>query len=300
MDFIKEIEKLKKEKNAVILVHNYQPASVKDIADITGDSLELSRKAAETEADIIVFCGVHFMAETAAVLSPEKKVILPEPDAGCPMADMVDAAALREFKKKHPGIPVVTYVNSTAAVKAESDYCCTSANAARVIESIPSDKIIFVPDRNLGAYSAKISGKEALLWEGYCPVHEIISKRHISEARRLYPGAAVMAHPECRPEVLLSADHVLSTSGMIKTALESECGEFIVATETDMISTLKKAAPGKKFHAAFEGARCRNMKKITVEKVYDALKNESPIIKPSEEVAAGAKKAVMRMMEAGK
>ncbi|MBA3065294.1 quinolinate synthase NadA [bacterium] len=294
-----KIKELKKKRNAVILVHNYQSPEVQDIADYRGDSLGLSREAAKTEADVIVFCGVHFMAETAAILSPDKKVLLPDKDAGCPMADMIDAEKLGELKKKHPEAAVVCYVNSTAEVKAESDYCCTSANAVEILSRIENNEIIFVPDKYLGSFAAKKAGKKVILCDGYCPVHMKILSEHIAEAKKEHPLAKVLVHPECRTEICNMADEVLSTSGMEKYARENSCGEMIIGTETGLIYRLQKDNPLKKFYPASDGAVCPNMKKTSLEKVLWALEEMKYEIKVKESTAEAARKAIDRMIACG-
>ncbi len=241
------IRLLKKESNAVILAHNYQLAEIQDIADFTGDSLELSQKAAATDADVIVFCGVHFMAETASILCPDKTVLLPDINAGCPMANMITAEALREKKREYPRATVVCYVNSTADVKAESDICCTSANAVRVIESISAPEIIFVPDQYLGDYVASKTGRKMILWPGFCPTHIRIKPQDIIRLREEYPRAKVVVHPECRPEVTALADEVLSTGGICRFARETDAREIIIGTEMGILHRLRKENPDKKF-----------------------------------------------------
>lgn len=294
---ISRIAALKKERKAVILAHNYQIAEVQDIADFVGDSLELSQRAAATTAEVIVFCGVHFMAETASILSPEKKVLLPDVNAGCPMADMITAAGLREMKEQFPGASVVCYVNTTAEVKAESDICCTSANAVRVVESLNGGDIIFVPDQYLGDYVRGQTGRSMHLWPGYCPTHVKISPEDIQRCRREHPQAKVVVHPECRPEVIALADETLSTGGMIRYARRPEVTELVVGTEPGIIHRLKKENPGKKFFAASEKATCPNMKLITLEKVYWALESLKPEIKVAEDIRLKARAAVDRMLE---
>ena len=243
-DLIKEILRLKKERDAIILAHNYQLPEVQDIADLVGDSLELSRAAATMEGEVIVFCGVDFMAETAAVLSPEKTVLLPAVDACCPMADMITADELKLVKSRNPGAAVVCYVNTTAEVKAESDICCTSSNAVKVVNSVKNDTVIFVPDRNLAAYAARFTEKTILPWDGFCIVHDQITPEHVREARRLHPDAEVLVHPECRPEVIDLADHVASTSGIIKQVGASPAKAFIIGTEIGILHRLDKRIPG--------------------------------------------------------
>lgn len=292
-----EIMELKKKRNAVILAHLYQRPEIQEVADFTGDSLGLSQEAAKTDADVIVFCGVHFMAETAAILSPEKTVLLPEAKAGCPMADMVTAEALREKKREYPDAVVVCYVNSSADVKAESDICCTSANAVKVVNSVPADKrILFVPDRNLGSYTAKVTGRKIILWEGYCNTHDRLRAEDIEQAKQLHPNAVVMVHPECRPEVVALADKVFSTSGMIKFAEETNGTEFIIATESGILHELHKRCPGKQFYLASEKMICPNMKATTLEKVKWALEELRPRITVNDDVRVRALGAVERMI----
>jgi quinolinate synthase len=292
-----KIRQLKAERNAVILAHNYQSGEVQDIADFTGDSLALSVKAAGTEADVIVFCGVRFMAETAAILSPGKTVLLPDKHAGCPLADMITAEQVIELKRKHPGALVLCYVNSSAAVKAESDYCCTSANAVEIVESLPKDKeIIFVPDQHLGRFVSEKTGREMILWPGYCITHAAITEDDITKAKSAYPGAVVMAHPECTEPVKAISDQILSTGQMLKFAKRSEAKKFIVATETGIIHTLKKENPGKEFYPASERAVCPNMKRITLEKVLWSLEDMQYEITVPDEIRTRAKNALDRMV----
>jgi len=294
---IEKIRQLKAERNAVILAHNYQPGEIQDIADFTGDSLALSVKAAATDADVIVFCGVKFMAETAAILSPGKTVLLPDKNAGCPMADMITGEELRELKRKHPGALVVCYVNSSAEVKAESDYCCTSANAVEVVESLPKDsKIIFVPDQHLGRFVVEKTGREMILWPGYCPTHAFITEDDIKKARDAHPGAVVMAHPECNEPVKAVSDKLLSTGQMLKFAKQSDAKRFIIATETGIIHTLKKENPGKEFFPATTRAICPNMKRITLDKVLWSLEDMHYKITVPADIAARAKKSLEKMV----
>ncbi len=296
-DLIARINILRKEKRAVILAHNYQIPEVQDLADFTGDSLELSRKAAATDARVIVFCGVWFMAETAAILCPGKTILIPDRHAGCPMVDMAPADEVRAFKTKHPGAVVVTYVNSSAEVKAESDICCTSANAVAVVESIPRDReILFVPDRNLGAYVAARTGRPLILYPGYCPTHARLQPPDVRRARAAHPGAPVLIHPECNPEVVALADAVLSTSGMCRFAKESPAGELIVGTELGLLHRLKLENPSKKFFALSEHALCPNMKKITVEKVLFALEDNQVEVTVPPDIRLRARLAVDRMV----
>jgi quinolinate synthase len=293
----KRIEGLKGELNAVILAHNYQIPEVQDIADFRGDSLDLSRKAAETDADVIIFCGVYFMAEVAAILSPKKKVILPELAAGCPLADMAEPSAVREKKKEHPGSAVVTYVNSSAAVKAESDICCTSANALRVVEYIPNREVIFVPDKNLGHFVSRFTRKKMILWDGYCPTHHRLTPEEVLEAKRKYPKAKVVVHPECRPEVIDLADEVASTSGMITFAEKTDADEIIVGTEIGMIHRLSRELPEKRFYIASPTLVCPTMKLTTLESIASSLETLSPVITVPDDIAVRAKKALDRMLE---
>ena len=295
---VRKIEQLKSERQAVILAHNYQCADVQDIADFTGDSLGLSIKAAETDADVIVFCGVQFMAETAAILSPDKTVLLPEKSAGCPMADMIDAEQLRQLKQEHPEALVVCYVNSSAEVKAESDYCCTSANAVEVVESLPADKrIIFVPDRNLGQFVAERTGRDLVLWPGYCTTHVVITTDDIANARAEHPDAIVMAHPECTAPVRAVADELLSTGQMLKFVAAGEAKQFIVATEMGIIHALKKQNPQVEFFGPTRRAICPNMKKITLDKVIASLEDMKHKVTVPDDIRAKAKKALDRMVE---
>jgi quinolinate synthase len=295
---IEQIEKLKTARNAVILAHNYQPGEIQDLADFTGDSLGLSIRASETDADVIVFCGVLFMAETAAILSPGKTVLLPEKSAGCPMADMITAEQLRHLKKENPDAVVVCYVNSSAEVKAESDYCCTSANAVEVVDSLPEDEqIIFVPDRHLGQFVAERTGRKLILWPGYCTTHVFITVDDIKASRAKYPNAIVMAHPECTEPVKDISDELLSTGQMLKFAAKREAKQFIIATETGIIHTLKKQNPESEFFPASERAICPNMKKITIDKVISSLENMQYKVTVDETVRLKAKKALERMVE---
>jgi quinolinate synthase len=291
-----QILKLKKERNAVILSHNYQRGEVQDIADFVGDSLELSQKAARTEADVIVFCGVHFMAETASILNPHKTVLLPDAHAGCPMANMITAEQLRQKKKELPGATVVTYINSTAAVKAESDYCCTSANGVKVVNSIDNKEIIFIPDQYLGDFISRRTGRKMTLWPGYCPTHMKILPEDIRRKKAEYPQAKVVVHPECRPEVIALADEALSTSGIIRYAAREDVGELIVGTEVEIIHRLNKENPGKKFIPASEKAVCPNMKKITLDKILKSLETMTPEVKVPEDIRIKARGAVDRML----
>jgi len=293
-----KIEQLKARRNAVILAHNYQPGEIQDLADFTGDSLGLSIKAAQTDADVIVFCGVRFMAETAAILSPQKTVLLPDKSAGCPLADMITAQQLRRLKHDHPDALVVCYVNSTAEVKAESDYCCTSANAVDLVESLPPEKkIIFVPDRHLGRFAAERTGRDLILWPGYCATHVVITEDDINNMRKQYPDAIVMAHPECTEPVKTLVDEILSTGQMLKFAAKSSAKCFAVATEIGIIHTLKKQNPNARFIAASDRAVCPNMKKITFDKIVAALEDMQYEVKVPQEISVKAKKSLDRMIE---
>jgi quinolinate synthase len=291
-----EIRQLKEERNAILLVHNYQPPEIQDIADCTGDSLELSRAAATMKGDVIVFCGVDFMAETAAILSPHKTVLLPAEDACCPMAQMITAAELNLAKERHPDAAVVCYVNTSAKVKAESDICCTSSNAVKVVNSVQQDEILFVPDQNLGRYAQRFTKKAILPWEGYCIVHDRITPAQVEAARKAHPGAAVLVHPECRPAVIDCADHVASTSGIIKEVCTSEKQEFIIGTEIGILHRLKKECPGKRCYPLSEEAVCRNMKKTDLAKVRDSLKTLQPRITVPQDIADRARGAIERML----
>ena len=295
---VERIKQLKVERKAVILAHNYQPAEIQDIADFCEDSLGLSVKAAGTDAEVIVFCGVKFMAETAAILSPGKTVLLPEKTAGCPLADMITAEQLAELKKQHPDALVVCYVNSSAEVKAESDYCCTSSNAVEVVKSLPRDKkTIFVPDQHLGRFVAERTGRELILWPGYCRTHIMITEDDIKNARAKYPDAVVMAHPECTEPVKALADEVLSTGGMLKFVSKSGAKRFVVATEIGMLHPLKKLRPDAEFIAASGRAICHNMKKITLEKVVWSLEDMKYKVTVPQNVREKAKMALDRMIE---
>lgn len=294
---VEKILKLKEKNKAIILVHNYQPPEVQDIADFLGDSLELSRKAAQTDAEVIVFCGVHFMAETASILCPDKMVLMPDINAGCPMANMVDSIRLRSLKEKHPSAIVLSYVNTSAEVKAESDICCTSANAIRVVQSLDSNQeIIFVPDKYLGQYITSQTGRRMVYWDGYCPVHIKILPEDILKQKRAHPHAEVMVHPECTPEVIKLADKVLSTSGMCRYAKESESREIIVGTERDIVYRLQKGNPDKRFYPASEVAICPNMKLSSLEKVLWALEDMKNEVKVPNEIRVRAVQPVNKML----
>ena len=296
-ELIEKILQLKRQRNAVILAHNYQLGEVQDIADFVGDSLGLSQKAAETDAEVIVFCGVHFMAETASILCPDKVVLLPDIHAGCPMADMITAEKLRQRKKELPDAAVVCYVNSTAEVKAESDICCTSANAVKVVESLDAREILFVPDQYLGHYISTKTNKKMILWPGFCHTHIRIQPQHITKLRQEYPQAKVVVHPECRPEVIALADEVLSTGGLCRYASRSEVKEVIVGTEIGIIHRLRKENPGKKFIPASEQAVCPRMKLITLEGILWSLQEMTPEIKVPEAIRLRARVAVDKMLK---
>jgi quinolinate synthase len=296
---IEHIFDLKKQRNAVILAHNYQLAEVQDIADFTGDSLELSRKAAATDAEVIVFCGVHFMAETAKILSPQKAVLIPDVHAGCPMADMINVEQLREFKAQYPGRPVVAYVNTTADVKAESDICCTSANAVKIVESLDAQEILFVPDKCLGAYVASKTEKRVILYSGYCPTHHRILPQHVLEQKDKHPSAMVIAHPECTPEVLALADVIASTSGIVNYIAQSDVKEFIVCTEQGLLHRLRKDNPEKVFYNPGNLNICPNMKKITLEKVAWSLEDMVHRVEVPEDIIAKARAAIDGMVAIG-
>ena len=292
-----EIRELLKERNAVLLSHNYQRDEVQEIADITGDSLGLSQEAAKTPADVIVFCGVHFMAESASILSPDKTVLLPREEAGCPMADMITAAGLEEYREGHPDAVVVTYVNSSAEVKALSDICCTSGNAVNVVRSIPPGKEIFmVPDRNLAHYVQKVSGRKLSWWDGYCPTHERLTTAEVAKEREAHPEAVLVVHPECRPEVVEMADAVLSTSGMLAFCRRSDAREFIVGTESGILYRMRKENPGKRFHVPTRAMICLNMKIITLKDIRDSLVSMSPSVSVPEGVRLKAKAALDAML----
>jgi quinolinate synthase len=295
---LEKIDALKQKRNAVILAHNYQPGEIQDLADFTGDSLGLSIQASKTDADVIVFCGVQFMAETAAILSPQKTVLLPDKSAGCPMADMITAEQLNELKRKHPDALVVCYVNSSAEVKAESDYCCTSANAVEVVDSLPKDKqIIFVPDQHLGRFAADRTGRDLVLWPGYCATHIFITEDDIKAAKEKYPDAIVLAHPECSEPVKELADELLSTGQMLKFVAKSSAKQFIIATEKGIIHTLKKQNPDKEFISPTERAICPNMKKITLDKVLSSLENMQYEVTVPEDIRVKAKRSLDRMVQ---
>jgi len=303
LDLFDEIEKLKKQKNAVILAHYYQDGDIQDIADYIGDSLGLSQQAAKTDADIIVFAGVHFMAETAKILSPGKKVLLPDVKAGCSLADSCPPHLFRKFKENYPDHLVITYVNCTAELKALSDIVCTSSNAVQIVESLPPEqKIIFGPDKNLGAYVAKKTGRDLVLWNGACMVHEIFSREKMTKLKERYPNAKILAHPECEEVILKMADYIGSTTGILKYTTKSEAKEFIVATESGILHQMQKDNPDKVFIPAPPNNNCAcndcpHMKRNTLEKLYLCLKNEMPEVTVPEDIIEKAVKPIERMLE---
>ena len=292
-----EIRELAQRRNAVILAHNYTRGEVQDVADFTGDSLELSRRAASVSADVIVFCGVYFMAETAKILNPGKTVLIPDPTAGCPMADMVTAAQLRELKARHPGAVAVCYVNSTAEVKAECDLCVTSGNAERVMATVPRDReVIFVPDSHLGDHIATKEGRRYVLWPGYCPTHARLTAKAVADARAAHPGAPVIVHPECARDVREAADANLSTGGMCRYARESAAQTVLVGTEAGLLHRLRQENPGKTFLPVSEGLICPNMKKTTLENLAESLREMKTAVEVDPPVAAGARRAIKAML----
>ncbi|MCU0844986.1 MAG: quinolinate synthase NadA [Spirochaetes bacterium] len=292
-----EIRKLAGDKNALILAHNYQRAEVQAVADHTGDSLELARIAADNAAEIIVFCGVHFMAESAAILSPEKKVLIPDPTAGCPMADMATEDDLIAMRERYPDAMVVTYINSSAAVKALSDVCCTSANAVRIVQRVDARRVIFVPDRNLGRWVQRFTDKEIIQWKGFCPTHERFSAEDLAEAKRAHPDALVMVHPECNPEVIDMADEVFSTGQMVKFVRETDRTKIIVGTEEGMIHKLRSVAPGLEYILPSKALICPNMKKTTLEKVYASLVSEEHRVTVGADLREKSLGCLRRMLE---
>lgn len=297
MNAAEEIALLKKERNAVILAHNYTRGEVQDVADYTGDSLELARRATQVDADVIVFCGVWFMAETAKILNPAKTVLIPDPSAGCPMADMITGAQLRELKAQNPGAKAVCYVNSTAEVKAECDICVTSGNAEKVMSRFaPDEKILFVPDQHLGGHVSALLNRSYTLWPGFCPIHAAITVESIEAARRLHPDAPVLVHPECSKDVRDDADHQLSTGGMCQFARESDAKEFIVGTEVGILHRLRKENPGKIFHPVSEEIVCSDMKKITLENLAGCLREMKHEVAVPEEISTRAKRAIDAML----
>lgn len=295
-----EIEKLKRARNAVVLAHNYTRGEVQDVADYTGDSLELARLATQVEADVIVFCGVYFMAETAAILNPAKAVLIPDPTAGCPMADMITGGQLRELKSRHPGAVAVCYVNSTAEVKAECDICVTSGNAERVMATIPRDReIIFVPDRHLGSHVSALEGREYVLWPGYCPTHARLTAKTVEAARAAHPGAPLMVHPECPREIRDMADERLSTGGMCRYARESKADTILVGTEVGILHRLRRENPGKTFIPVSDSLVCPNMKKTTLENLAESLREMKTRVIVQEDVAVRARRAIEAMLAVG-
>jgi len=295
---IEKISELKKKHNAVILAHNYQRGEIQDVADFVGDSLGLSQQAARTDAGLIVFCGVHFMAETAALLSPDKTVIMPDEHAGCPMASMITARELKEKKKLYPNAKVVCYVNTTAAVKAESDICCTSSNAVRIVSSIPEDEdIIFVPDKSLGAYVSSCLGRDMIYWDGYSPTHNRSLAEQITKMKSEHPEAEVVVHPECTPDVIALADHVASTTGILNYAKSSNSKEFVIGTEIGILHRMKKENPDKTFMPVTPLSDCPNMKLNTLEKLLWSLEDIQFVVTVPEEIAVEARKAIQRMLE---
>ncbi len=297
---LERLRELKEKRRAVILAHTYQPPEIQDVADYVGDSLGLSRLAADTDAEVVLFCGVHFMAETAAILSPKKTVLTPDANAGCPMANMIVPRQLREWRRDNPGALVVTYVNSSAEIKALSDICCTSANAVQIVASLPRDKkILFVPDRNLGHYVREKLGRGMELWNGFCPTHERMLPEMADTLRQRHPGAKLVAHPECRPALLAKADHVASTTGILKYCRDNPAREFIVATEIGALHPLRKDSPDKKFYPLTDLADCPNMKLCSLEKMLWALEDMAPQVTVPEEIAAPALAPIKRMLEVG-
>ncbi|MGK9369961.1 quinolinate synthase NadA [Melioribacter sp. Ez-97] len=306
-EIINEITRLKKEKNAVILAHNYQIPEIQDIADFVGDSLGLSQQAAKTDADVIVFCGVHFMAETASIISPDKKVLIPDPEAGCSLASTIDAEQLRAWKKEHPDAVVVSYVNTTAEVKAESDYCVTSSNAVKVVESIPKEKkILFLPDRFLGMYVSSVTGRKMEIWNGACHVHEKIGDVNFDDARAKHPNAEFLIHPECgcSTSCMLKSQlyfdckniHIFSTEGMINYVKETDADEFVIATEVGILHRLKKIKPQSDYYPISDESVCEYMKMITLEKLYESLLHDKYEVKVPEEIAQKARIPIDRML----
>jgi quinolinate synthase len=296
-NLVDQIKKLKKETDAYILAHNYQRDEIQAVADLIGDSLELSRAAVKVRNKVIVFCGVHFMAECAAILNPTKTVLLPVKEAGCPLADMATPEKLRDMKKKYPGVPVVCYVNSSAAVKAESDICVTSANAVKVVNAMKEKRIIFIPDKNLGTYVSQHTDKEVILWEGFCATHINLTEEEVVKMKKLHPGAKFLAHPECRKEVLALTDHIASTSGILRYVKESPEKEFIIGTESGILYRLKQMNPDKKFYLPSQHLTCANMKLTTLGWLTRSLKNMQYKVTVKEPIAAKARRTLERMLE---
>jgi len=297
INLIEKIKELKEKKNAVIMAHNYQPPEIHDIADILGDSLDLAKKASKLTEDIIIFCGVDFMADTAKILAPGKKVLVPRHDATCPMANMISAEKLKELKREYPDAVVISYVNSTAEVKALTDICCTSANAVTVVNNVATDEIIFIPDKNLGAYCQRFTDKNIILWDGYCYVHNRFTADEVTIAKQKMPDAPLLVHPECSPEVIDLADEVLSTSGMLHYAKINPAKRFLIATEEGIMYRMAKENPDKQFYSAGIAKVCSNMKKTTLIDVLDVLENENNEILIDQEVAVAAKKSLDAMLE---
>jgi quinolinate synthase len=299
-DVTSRIDRLRRERNALILAHNYQNGEVQDVADHVGDSLELARIAAVDDgAEVIVFCGVHFMAETAVVLRPDRPVYMPDPHAGCPLADMITVRQLRELRERHPGAAVISYVNTSAEIKALSDVCCTSANAAAVVESVPADReVLFVPDRNLGDFVRDRTGRgNMVLWNGFCPTHNRILAEHVERARAEHPGAPVVVHPECRPEVRAAADEIASTGGMVRFCRESPAEEFVIGTEIGMLDRLRREQPDRRFWPVTGLADCPNMKLTTLEKILWELEDLEHRVTLPPEVVEGARRPIERMVQ---
>jgi quinolinate synthase len=299
MRFLEEkVRTLCKERKAVILAHNYTLPEVQDLADFVGDSLELAMRAASTQAEVIVFCGVHFMAETAKILNPGRRVLMPDPGAGCPMADMVTAEALRETKARHPGCAVVSYVNTTAAVKAESDICCTSSNARAIVATIPPGQpVLFVPDRNLGGWVQEATNHPMTLWAGHCPTHQRLLPEFVEQVRKAHPDALLVVHPECTAAVRAMADHIASTSGILSFCRSSARTEFIIGTEEGILHRLRRENPGKIFHVAGPHLKCPNMKLSTVEKILWCLEDLTGEVTVDEKTAERARVAIERMLQ---
>ncbi len=292
-----EIIKLKKQRNALILAHNYQNDEVQEIADYIGDSFALSRLAAKTPHPVIVLCGVHFMAESAAILAPGKTVLLPEPDAGCPLAETAEPETVRSWKKKYPQAAIVAYINSSAAVKAESDICCTSLNAVQIVRSLESKEIIFLPDQNLGSYvAAQIPEKTVHLWPGNCPIHHKVTADEVTRLKSLHPGAEALIHPECRPEVLALADFIGSTTQIIERVEKAKASRFIIGTEKGVLHILRKKYPDKQFFLLSPELECADMKKVTLHKIFCALRDMKPVISVPEPIRSRAKLALERMI----
>lgn len=297
---LQEINELRRKRRAIILAHNYQPDEVQDLADIVGDSLALSQAAAANAAEVIVFCGVDFMAESAAILAPEKKVLFPSLGAGCPLAEMADPEAVRKARAEHPGAMVVAYVNTSAAVKAEADYCCTSSNAVRVVRAMPSDEIIFLPDQNLGHYVAgQVPEKKFHIWQGFCRTHHRVRVEDVKKVREAHPGAPILVHPECPPAVVEMADFVGSTAQIIAKAKTMQERTLIIGTEMGIMRQLKKDSPDKTFYLLATGLVCPNMKKTTVEAIRDALRDMKPVVTVEEPIRSRARQALERMLAVG-